>query len=364
MGTQMKIALVCAGLGRVYRGFERYTRELFDIVKNDVDITLFKGGGLKREREVTLPSLSREKVPQFLKKTGRGEVFFEQLTYSLSFIPWVTLREFDLIHFSEPGLGNLLYHARRVFGFSYKTLFTHGLGMNPKHCTRADFLHQISKAYYDEAVDYGIDKSKMTLIPYGIHTANFVCNDDPAALRNKYNIPQDKIVLLCVSAINRGHKRIDYLVKEVAQLDDRFFLVVAGRLEDPSIQELADRLLPDRYRFLYIPFEEVPRLYHLADLYVHTALIEGFGLSIVEAMAAGLPVITHDSPHFRWLTGSKRGCISMQNGGALSEAILQLTKDPEMLRIWGNDNKIRAKKKYDWDNLKDKYLEMYKKIEG
>lgn len=354
----MKIALVCAGLGRVYRGFERYTRELFDLIKDDVDITLFKGGGPKKEREVTLPSLFRKKVPQILTSTGRDAVFFEQLTYSLPFIPWAVLGRFDLIHYSEPGLGNLLYHARRVFGFSYKTIFSHGLGMDPQYCSRADVLHQVSKADYDKAIDYSI-RSRMVLIPYGIHSRDFVCRDDKASLRRQYNIPQDKTVLLCVSAINRGHKRIDYLVKEVAQLDERFFLLVAGGLEDPSIQQLANRLLPGRYCFLYVPFAKVPNLYCLADLYVHTALIEGFGICIAEAMAAGLPVITHDNPHFQWLTGSSQGCVLMEKEGSLSRVILEVASAPSRLKRMGKENQVQARQYYDWQVLKSDYLSMY-----
>lgn len=359
----MKIALVCVGLGRVHRGYERYTRELFDIVKDEVNITLFKGGGPRKDREVVLPVLFREHVPEFLRKTGRDELFFEQLSYSLSFIPWIWLRQFDLVHFIEPGLGNLLYHAHRIFGFSYRTLYTHSLGMGPEHCTRPDFLHEVSKVYYDEAASYGIDKSKMILIPHAIHTDRFVCREDPIAVRREYNIPQDKIILLSVSAIKKEHKRVDYLVKEVAQLDDRFFLVVAGHMEDLSVQELADRLLPNRYRFLYVTFEEIPRLYRLADLYVHTALIEGFPLGIVEAMAAGLPVVTHDSPHFGWLTGRNQECVvPMQQAGALANRLNSIVGSRE-LRRWGSKNSLVARERYDWSVLKDDYLKMYEYIE-
>ena len=335
--------------------FERYTRELFDVIKSDVDVTLFKGGGLRRDGEVVLPLLFRERVPKFLKRTGRDEFFFEQLSYSLSFIPWIWLGQFDIVHFSEPGLGNLLYHARRIFGFSYRTLFTYALGMGPEHCTRPDFLHQMSRVYYEEAASFGIDKSRMILIPYGTHTDRFVCREDPIALRREYNIPQDRIILLSVSAIKKEHKRIDYLVKEVAQLDDRFFLVVAGHIEDPSVQELADRLLPSRYRFLHLSFEEIPKLYRLSDLYVHTALIEGFGLGIVEAMAAGLPVITHDSPHSRWLTGGNQECVApMQQAGALANRLNSIVGSRE-LRRWGSKNSLVAKERYDWSVLKDDY---------
>ena len=41
----MKIALLCSGLGHVDRGHEIFARDLFEMLKGSLDITLFKGGG-------------------------------------------------------------------------------------------------------------------------------------------------------------------------------------------------------------------------------------------------------------------------------------------------------------------------------
>ena len=43
-----KIALLCSGLGNIKRGHEIFAQDLFDLLKNDLDITLFKGGGEAR----------------------------------------------------------------------------------------------------------------------------------------------------------------------------------------------------------------------------------------------------------------------------------------------------------------------------
>ncbi|MFY7913426.1 MAG: glycosyl transferase family 1, partial [Rubrivivax sp.] len=56
----MKIALLCTGLGNIYRGHEVFARELFDLLKDDLDITLFKGGGTAAPRELVMPNIGRQ----------------------------------------------------------------------------------------------------------------------------------------------------------------------------------------------------------------------------------------------------------------------------------------------------------------
>jgi len=54
-----RIALLCSGLGHIRRGHEVFARDLFDLLKGELDITLFKGGGEPLEREVVVPNLPR-----------------------------------------------------------------------------------------------------------------------------------------------------------------------------------------------------------------------------------------------------------------------------------------------------------------
>jgi hypothetical protein len=55
----MKIALLCSGLGNVYRGHEVFARDLFTLLGDSVDLTLFKGGGEAASREVVVDNLPR-----------------------------------------------------------------------------------------------------------------------------------------------------------------------------------------------------------------------------------------------------------------------------------------------------------------
>src|SRR5689334_17413457 len=56
----MRIALLCSGLGHTLRGHEIFARDLFALLRDDADITLFKGGGEQiLPRELVIPSVKR-----------------------------------------------------------------------------------------------------------------------------------------------------------------------------------------------------------------------------------------------------------------------------------------------------------------
>lgn len=55
----MKIALLCSGLGIIQRGHEVFARDLFELLRDAVDITLFKGGGMPAPGEIVIDNVSR-----------------------------------------------------------------------------------------------------------------------------------------------------------------------------------------------------------------------------------------------------------------------------------------------------------------
>jgi len=355
-----KIALVCTGLGSVYRGYERFTQDLFNLLYDEIDVTLFKGAGSANGRQKTLPHVSYDnRILRVLPLSN--PYFFQHLSYAAFLIPALIRGDFSLVHYSEPGLGNLLYHARRLFRLKYRLLFSNGVGLSPAHCRRPDHLHELTELYSKEALASGIPQERISTIPYGFYSRNFLTRNHKLPLREKYSIPLDKTVVLSVAAVNRTHKRIDYLLRELSQLDDRFFLVMAGQVEDRSLVGIANALLPYRHRFLVVPFDKTPELYALSDLFVHTALEEGFCLALVEAMCAKLPVFAHDSPHFRWILGSDKGLSDLSVTGNLAEQIRAWIDNSTDERTI-NSRQLMAVRRFDWENLKKKYLEMYDRV--
>ena len=82
----------------------------------------------------------------------------------------------------------------------------------------------MSEVYHEESLRAGRPAETQTLIPYGFRIdPQFrpLSPDERAALRRKLGLPADRPVMLSVGAVNRSHKRMDYVVREVGTLPCR-----------------------------------------------------------------------------------------------------------------------------------------------
>ena len=131
------------------------------------------------------------------------------------------------------------------------------------------------------------------------------------ALRERLALPADRPVVLSVGWISRAHKRMDYVVEEVARLPaPRPFLMLLGAMDrssDEIIRLAHERLGPDGFAARSVPYHEVAHYYAAADCFVLASLSEGFGRVFLEALAHGLPVIAHEHPVMRYVLGRARG---------------------------------------------------------
>ncbi len=370
MGWIVKIALITTGLGNVWRGYERFAFDLFDLLKEEIDITLFKGAGETNSREKVIPHLGRDRflsrIP-WLRNASRGPYYFEVLSFLTFLLPHLISERYDIVHFTDCPLANFFFHLRTKLKLDlhFRTLYTNGNPVIDFSCARVDFLHQLTPGQVEALMAFGIPESKIILLPFGVHSNRFGASgiqDTRNRLCAKYGIQQSKRVILAVSAINRLHKRIDYLIDEVARLGPEYFLLVAGHMEDRSVEALAKRLLYDRFKFIHIPFEELNQIYQLADVFVMCSLVEGFGLAFVEAMCARVPVIAHLSPHYRWMVGDERSLTDLTVENNLSGKIKELLGDPEMAKEIVDRNYASAVERFDWAFLKNRYIEMYRSV--
>jgi glycosyltransferase involved in cell wall biosynthesis len=161
--------------------------------------------------------------------------------------------------------------------------------------------------------------------------------------------------------MNRSHKRVDHIIEEASKLEGDFLLWIDGRPEEPELLELARGKLGARCRITHVPTEQVAQLYHLADVFVHAALGEGFGLAICEAAASGLRVLAHDSPHFQWLVGDRDCLLDMRVPGALAGRLRELTGAPRLPDRAGRLAKS-MRERFDWQALAPQYRDMYRRV--
>lgn len=349
--SEPRVAVVCSGIGVVSRGFERTMRDLFDTVGDSADLTLFKGAGPATSREVPLRALRR--TSPLLAPVGPDRaVAIELATFALRLWPQLAAGRFDVIHCIEPYLLNVLAALGRRFGPRGTLLHTDGLGLTAASLRRADALHVLTPIALETVVGEGRSAATVRTLPTGIDVAGFSPTASRAEARQQLGLPAEQRILLEVAALNRRHKRVDALIEEVALLPGEPLLVVAGAPEEPEVATLGRARLGDRFRNVYVAPGEMPLWYAAADVLVHGALVEGYCLAILEAMAAGLPVIAHASPHFEWLVGDRRQLVDLEQRGAVGRALAALPGDASAR------NRERVAE-LDWPNLVPGYLDLY-----
>ena len=355
-----RVALISIGIGRVQRGFERYFRDLFEVLRPLAPLVLYKSAGEESPAE-RVPSRLWP-VTRAVRRAGRlaghAEYHRDCLAYALCLLPQLRRERFDVVHCIDPPLAPILSRLHRTVGFHGTLLFTEGTQMPPQRYPRVDHVHHVGAGAYEGALAGGIDASHMTLVPCGVHTHRFVPPASRAALRERHGVGHDTFVVLAVSAVKRYHKRIDHLVEEVAALEGDVMLWLDGNPEDEEVVREARDRLGARFRLTHLPSGEVPELYGLADVLTHASLEESFGLAIVEAMCAGLPVLVHDNAHFRWLTGDAGSVVPMDVPGALAARLRELRAAPRPDP--GHAAAIRAR--FDWSVVGPAYLEMYRRL--
>lgn len=364
-----RVALVCPGIGLVQRGYERFIADLFNVLQTSerIDVDLFKGAGSVN---------AREKVPFFLARNGytlrhiplhkllgggshRSSMHVECLTLLIGMLPSLLSGRYDIIHTIDPPFARILSKFRNHFNLPFKVFHTEASDMEPCDYPPVDFIHQTSPVAIKKALAYGIPDYKMSLLPLGIHCAKFETGLTRSELREKYQVDESAFVVLCVAAVNRYHKRIDYLIEEFSQLEGNNLLWLDGSMDlgDPDLLDVAMQRLGSRCRITHVPSESIGELYNLADVKVLASTSEAFGLVVPEALSANTAVLVHDSPHFEWLTGNRENLVNMTQEGALLTRLTALRKDRSLLEMLRHPEAIRQR--IDWKYLVNNYESLY-----
>ena len=108
---------------------------------------------------------------------------------------------------------------------------------------------------------------------------------------------------------------------------------------------------------------DLPRWYHMADLYISPSHVDGSSVTLMEALASGLPCLVSDIPgNKEWIEDGVNGWL-FRDGDVddLAEKILNAIKNRESFRKIGEAARKTAEQKADWKKNFGKLLEVYEK---
>jgi 1,2-diacylglycerol 3-alpha-glucosyltransferase len=361
----MKIALLCSGLGNVQRGHEVFARNLFELLGDAIDLTLFKGGGESAKNERVIENVPRnsacldhmhlavsQKWVEAVKEQERIRVECETFAYA-SLKPLLE-GGFDIVHCLEQEVCNIIYSQRHLFRDTPKIVFSNGGAIPARDLPQCDFVQ--------EHTEYNLGRSarhKAFMIPHGVNLELFNPNVE-SDFRTRYGIPENAFVVISVGTICYSHKRMDYVIREVAPLKDVYLLIIGQECSDtPAIEKLGKDLMGERVIFAKLSHSELPKAYSAADVFVLGSLFETFGIVYIEAMAMELPVICTNHPNQRSIV--REGIfLDMQRLGALTDTLRNA--DRSQFLALGKRGREIVSQHYDLTLLKRRYIDQYKLI--
>jgi glycosyltransferase involved in cell wall biosynthesis len=188
--------------------------------------------------------------------------------------------------------------------------------------------------------------------PTCAHTEGFV--------RAELGIPGDAPVVGAIARL-APQKRLDRLLRAVAELPAEVHSVIAGEgeLRDELVALAAELGIADRVRFLGHRDDTADVLAAL-DVFVVSSDREGLSNAMLEALAAGVPVVStavsgSEDALAPFPDGSAPGVIVGQSGDGLAAALLRLLEDPALRGRMGEAGRRRAAERFSFDGMLDRW---------
>lgn len=196
----------------------------------------------------------------------------------------------------------------------------------------------------------------------GTDPAHFRPGIDPTQVRARYGLGPGRW-LLTVARL-AAHKGIDTGLHILAalhrELPDVHYAIVGSGVKQSELERLAAELgVADRVRFLTgVPDRDLPAVYCAADIYLGLSrptelMVEGFGISLVEASASGLPVVAGaDGGIPDAVRDGETGLlVDATHPGPGLAAVRRLLDDPELSRRMGAAGRVAVETHYNWDRV-------------
>mgnify|MGYP000174341247 CR=1 FL=1 len=312
----------------------------------------------------TLKMLKERNVTFYdLKLDSKSPLTKNNLSSYYTYKKLLREKKFDLVHCHTPIVGFLMRLAARKYRKKgIKVIYTtHGLAFTHLSSKKEYYIYHTIEAlasYYCDAIitinheDYKSAKRLHASHVYhingvGVNIIKYAnVNIDKAAYRNKLGIPNDKILILSIGELSKRKNHIIILeaLNRLNNKNDYIFAIcgrvmtgegTADRLKDLAIQYGID------IRFLGFR-SDVAQVAHCADIGAIPSIREGLGLSGIEQLSAGVPMVGSDVQGIReYIIDGKTGYLNnpwdavgyAQSISKLSSAVLRKQMKPHCLEI-------------------------------
>ncbi len=207
-----------------------------------------------------------------------------------------------------------------------------------------------------------IRKDKFAGVHEGVHKRFKIIDDtEKKRVKEKYDLPEKFILYVGGLTPLKNFRRLALAFDTIAE-KNHYHLVVTGfkrfkfQQDLDTVESLSSK---NKIKFCgFVPDEDLPGFYNLAEMFVFPSLYEGFGLPVLEAMACGCPIITSETGCTKEVTGDAAILIDPYDIHDIAEKIELLAVDKKL------KNDLIAKgfervKNFSWDKCAAETLNVF-----
>ena len=206
---------------------------------------------------------------------------------------------------------------------------------------------------------------RLRVVHLGTDPGRFMPGVDPTELRERLRLPDGGVRWMLTVARLAPHKGADTVLRALPAIlqrapDVRYAVAGSGPALD-QLEELARAIgVAERVSFLgSVSDRDLPALYNLASVYVGASRlaerigVEGFGISLVEASACGLPVVAGNSGGIPDAVrdGETGFLVPPEDPGALAAAIVRLLENADLAKRVGAAGRRAVETYFNWDRV-------------
>jgi glycosyltransferase involved in cell wall biosynthesis len=212
--------------------------------------------------------------------------------------------------------------------------------------------------------EIGIPEKSVTVIPNGVDTSRIAPGQRSEALLNLLSNKFEGKVLISVGRLAEAKDQITLLsaVELLKKQGRNIYLILVGdgEMRKPLETEIARKNLTDCIH-LAGSRSDIPQLLPGADAFVLSSKREGFPMSILEAMATGLPVIATKVGGIPEVIqdGQNGILVPPQDPVSLANAVCRVLDDSEYAGNLGQEARLTIEKNYSLKTITDAYTELY-----
>src|SRR5581483_9077172 len=284
-------------------------------------------------------------------------------------VPWITAHaakksDIPLVFFYHSNL------PRSICAFPERSsrMWQRAHDLAWRYIRKLDTLFELTICASQFAVDdlraHGVERVER--VPLGVDLDHFSAfrRYQSEETRERLGLPQDAPVLAFIGRFAR-EKEVDVLIRawpEIARRTDAHLLMVGDGPQREYLQGLAE----GHERVLWMPYEndreQLANLLAAVDLFVPPCSIETFGLSALEALASGTPVLSADRGGVSEQVEASGAGATFAAGdpAALSDAAIELLGAD--LHNLGRRGRAYAEREHSWDGVFDRIFNLYRHV--